>query len=243
MPHCTSCGNSAEWRCTSCQLETYCSKACQSDDWASHQLSCASTFSTKGGLFVSEVDDLGHLMAVHVKYTQDLLVSTVSKNAAGVDRAIDNLIDNKREWVKTLVRRGVSDSKEWYAPGPENGGLGDGVFLRHSLAAKGVIDGVTGLNPENTPALSDEGGAAFHTLYGTSLSEVVDFWESRRKNEALTQSDIGIAWKSHLDCTIEYARQLLIAEGEPSSPTYVAAARACKAQGKLVGAIMESVIQ
>jgi hypothetical protein len=183
-------------------------------------------------------------MAVHVGYTQDLLVATVSRNQRDVVRAIGHLIDNKREWVAHLKRRGVRDPGSWYSPGPENDGLGDGVFLRHSLAAKGVIDGVVTLKREdNSPVLSAEGQAALDTLYGESLDEIVEFWDSRRTNKALTRADVTKAWKSHLDCTIEYARQLLIADGDTRARTYVAAARACKDQGRLVGTIMESTIQ
>ena len=163
-----------------------------------------------------------------------------------VDNAVQRLVSNKRDWVSYLEDMDVRDPDQWYKPGAENGGLGDGVFLRHSLAAKGVFDGAEGLNPENNNIeLSSDGKAANAILWLDSLDEIVEFWEAegRKQNKTLTQSDIRRAWRSHLDCTVEYARQLLISGGDAHTPTYEAAATACRAQGRLVGAVLESLLQ
>ncbi len=246
MACCSTCGKTAGWQCDSCGLANYCSAACQSSDWSSHQATCKVSFRTQGGLDVGLDDfsyDLSDLMATHVRYTQDLLVATVNKYPSGVTRAISHLIDNKIDWVTYLEHRLFRRVGEWYSPGEENGGLGDGIFLRHSLAAKAVIDGVTGMDSsDNSLVLDADGGKAFATLFGASLDEIVDFWDLHRSNEELTTRDVRAAWKTHLDCTVEYARQLVLAGGNQRSPTYLAAARACESQGRFVGSVMESAV-
>ena len=235
---CAACGGTAGLQCTGCRTVKYCSSSCQSNDWSSHKDEC------KVGFFWHDDTGLDAYMHHHVQYTQDLLVGTVGGNPTAVKHAISLLIDNKLDWVEYLAAEGVDNPKAWYTPGPENGGLGHGIFLRHSLAAKGVIDGVTGLDSSNNSlVLNADGGKAFATLYGESLDEVVDFWYTRKKNNKLTRADIDKAWRSHLDCTVEYARQLLIAGGVKSAKAYVAAAAACRYQGRLVGSVMESVVQ
>ncbi len=240
MAHCAACGKTAGFRCKGCRTMRYCSISCQSNDWSSHENEC----SAEVGFFWDDDTGLDAYMHHHVQYTQDLLVGTVGGNSTAVKRAISLLNDNKLDWVEYLAAEGVDNPKAWYTPGPENGGLGHGIFLRHSLAAKGVIDGVTGLDSSNNSLVLDaDGGKAFTTLYGESLDGVVDYWYMRKKNKKLTRADIDKAWRSHLDCTVEYARQLLIAGGVKSAKAYVAAAAACRYQGRLVGSVMESVVQ
>ena len=190
------------------------------------------------------VHSLPDLFEQHVRWTQALLVATVAKDSNGVQSAVRSLINNKSDWVSQLEVMGVEDPEAWYEPGPKNGGLGTGVFLGHSLAVKVIFDNVTGLNPSNNDVeLNDVGKAALSTLYLESLDEVVEFFDDRRKNEALSSKDIRDAWRLHLDCTVTYAKQLLIAKGDPHAPAYVAAAAACKSQGRFVGQVMADVLE
>lgn len=176
------------------------------------------------------------LMREHVQWTVNLLTGIVQNNPEGQRDAINSLLTNKKIWVSEMVARGVPEANavRWYREGPENDGLGSGIFIEHSLAAKKVFERAK-LDPAQQLSLDGPGRAAADKLYGENLDQVVTFWR-----EQAGGLDIKGAWKSHLDCTVEYAVNLLRAKGDGDNAQFHLAVKTCLDQGSSLGILIDT---
>ncbi len=174
------------------------------------------------------------LMKEHVQWTIDLLLGLVGESQARQKEAITNLITNKKIWVAIMVEKGVSSAlaDQWYRQGSENDGLGTGIFLEHSLAAKTVFEHAR-ISATNELILDPVGEDAAELLYGANTDSVIVFWRKAANLE------IGESWKSHLDCTVKYATQLLIAQGNQDNEQFVDATEKCIEQAGTVGSMID----
>ena len=184
--------------------------------------------------FVGYNAPFADLMYHHVQFTIDLLLAIVEDNETNQNLAVQGLIENKENWVSLMKEYHVPQDmvNKWYQSGTQNEGLGTGIFLDHSLAVKTVFENVWLDGTEIR--LSGFGEESLKILYASNLGKVVSFWEKAAKvnKEVLTES-----WKGHIDCTVEYAKQLLVAGKEGDS--FISASEKCLDQGYHLGLIFD----
>jgi len=228
----------ANFRCGACNATAYCGKLCQERHWEEHSASCRTGF-----FFFPQALSFVPMWAEHVKWTQHLLVAIVKKDAERTTREVNNILTNNVLWKRHLKEFGVSKDQihVWLKSGPENNGAGTGVFLQHSLLAKAVFEGATGLDADNQVTFNASGTDAAGELFGSNLTQIVDFWWSLNRNSKLTRADVEKAWRTHLEVTVEYARQLLIAEGITTASSFVEATKYSRAQARLGGTVLEGL--
>lgn len=179
------------------------------------------------------------LMEDHVHWTIEILIAIVSVNNTRKNAAVENLVFNKMWWRRVMEDKAiVMDLVDgWYKPGPENDGLGSGIFLEHTLQVKTVFENVLPfLGTDGDLVLNEAARDAVRFLYGENLGQVAALWSTA---VGVDRENFGDLWKGHLDCTVDYATKLIGAAGDENDPMFLQATKDCKDKGGALGWVLD----
>ncbi|HEC64554.1 MAG TPA: hypothetical protein ENI23_04605, partial [bacterium] len=185
------------------------------------------------------------LMREHVELTIELLIAATSviqnkdpKKTSKLKRmkvrAIDNLIDNKKNWISQMELRGVSPlvSKEWYNPGPPNP-YGSGIFLDHSLSVLRFFEALAINGELPSQELKEKQDVEVDFLLGDNLTAISKFWAMKDVAGA-DESRLFTLWRRHIQCTAKYADSYL-----SKSEEFKQDVMSCVEQGEEIGTFID----